>query len=36
LTINTAAGYNGYQYRCIITDANGVPTTSGEATLTVK
>ncbi len=36
LTIYGRTNYNGWKYRCIITDANGVPTTSGEATLTVK
>ncbi|MBQ1675688.1 MAG: hypothetical protein II069_06635 [Oscillospiraceae bacterium] len=28
--------WNGYQFRCVITDANGVKTISGVATLTVK
>ncbi len=36
LTINTAAGYNGYKYRCVITDANGTKTYSSAATLKVK
>jgi hypothetical protein len=36
LTINTAAGYNGYQYRCIIGNANNQPVTSAAATLKVK
>ena len=36
LTINTAAGYNNYQYRCVITDVNGVQTVSDAAKLTVK
>ncbi len=36
LTINTAAGYNNYQYRCVITDANGTKTNSSAATLTIK
>ena len=36
LTINTAAGYNNYQYRCVITDANGTKTISSAAKLTVK
>jgi hypothetical protein len=36
LTINTAAAYNGYKYRCVITDANGVKTYSSVATLKVK
>ena len=36
LTINTAAGYNGYQYRCVITDANGAQTVSDAAKLTVR
>ena len=36
LTINTAAGYNGYQYRCIVTDANGATATSNAATLKIK
>ncbi len=36
LTINTAAGYNGYQYRCVITDANGTKTISSAAKLIVK
>ncbi len=36
LTINTAAGYNNYQYRCVITDANGAKTISAAAKLTVQ
>ena len=36
LSINTAATYNGWQYRCVITDANGAQTVSGTAKLTVK
>ncbi len=36
LTINTAAGYNNYQYRCVITDANGAKTISSAAKLTVN
>ncbi len=36
LTINTAAGYNNYQYRCVITDANSAKTYSNAATLKVK
>ena len=36
LSINSSNGYNGYQYRCVIVDANGVKTVSNPATLTVK
>jgi hypothetical protein len=36
LSINAKVAYNGYQYRCIVTDANGNKLTSGAATLTIK
>ena len=35
LTVQTNAGLNGYQFRCIVTDANGMKNTSNEVTLTV-
>ena len=35
LTVPATAARNGYQYRCIITDANGTKLTSSAATLTV-
>ncbi len=36
LTINAKATYNGWKYRCIITDANGATITSSVATLKIK
>ena len=34
--VKVAAGYNNLQYRCVITDANGVVLNSAPATLTVQ
>ena len=36
LTVTATAARSGYQYRCVITDANGKKTYSAAATLTVK
>ncbi|GEM_PF-4041543 len=36
LQVNTTAGLNGWQFRCIVTDGDGNPLPSKEATLTVK
>ncbi len=36
LTINVSAGYNGYKYRCVLTNATNDQTASSAATLTVK
>ena len=36
LTVKPTAGMNGYQYRCVIVDANGAKLISTAATLTVK
>lgn len=36
LTINAKASYNGWQYRCVVTDANGNKVISSAATLTVE
>ena len=36
LTVTPTAGMNGYQYRCVIVDANGAKLISTAATLTVK
>ncbi len=36
LTVKPTAGMNGYQYRCVIVDANGTKLISSAATLTVK
>ena len=36
MSVPVTAARNGYQYRCVITDANGVKTTSDAAALTVK
>jgi surface protein len=36
LTVSAKTSYNGWQYRCIITDANGAKTNSDAAALTVK
>ena len=36
LSIKAATKYNGYQYRCIITDENGNKVTSKAVKLTVK
>ena len=36
LSIEATAGRNGYQYRCVITDATGATVNSSAATLTVK
>lgn len=36
LTVSTNAGLNGYQFRCIVTDANGQKATSATAILTVE
>jgi len=35
LTVNVIAGLNGWQFRCVVTDANGVKSTSNVAALTV-
>ncbi len=36
LSVKTTAGLNGWQFRCIVTDANGQKSNSNAATLTVK
>ena len=36
LTVTPSTGMNGYQYRCVIVDANGTKLISSAATLTVK
>ena len=36
LSFNVPSAYNGRQYRCVITDANGVTVTSAAMTLTVN
>ena len=36
LSVTTTPGLHGWQFRCVVTDANGVPNTSNPATLTVK
>ncbi len=36
LSVSATKGLNGWQFRCIVTDANGQPTESNPATLTVK
>ncbi len=36
LTVTPSASMNGYQYRCVIVDANGTKLISSAATLTVK
>ena len=36
LNVSATKGLNGWQFRCIVTDANGQPTESNPATLTVK
>jgi hypothetical protein len=36
LSVGATTARNGQKYRCLITDANGVTTTSSAATLTVK
>ena len=36
LSVGATTARNGQKYRCVITDANGVTTTSSTATLTVK
>ncbi len=36
LSVATTKGLNGWQFRCVVTDANGQKTDSGAATLTVK
>jgi hypothetical protein len=36
LTVDALAGRNGYQYRCVITDANGYVINSEIVTLTVE
>ena len=35
LTLTPTAGYHGYQFRCVVTDGNGVKAYSNAATLTV-
>ena len=35
LEVNAIAGLNGWQFRCVVTDANGMSWGSGVATLTV-
>lgn len=35
-TVTTTTGMSGYQYRCIVNDASGVPVNSNAATLTVS
>ena len=36
LSIKTQVGHNGFQFRCIVTDGNGVTMTSKTVTLTIK
>ena len=36
LSVNTTKGLNGWQFRCVVTDGDGNPLPSKEATLTVK
>ncbi len=36
LSVTAVKGLNGWQFRCIVTDANGQPVESNPATLTVK